>query len=468
MNKNNTRVIIAVIILVLVAAGAYFMLRDKDGDVAERQDSAPATQTTESAAPEPDHQQDTAESAGTTADGADDETRQAAQLRIPTFDVLRVEPDGTAVIAGAAEPLGVLDVKEDDTVLASSEVTDTGDFVAIVETPLTPGDHLLYLNVTMPDGRSARSQQTATVSIPEDDSGELLALITEPGKASEIISAPELQSSLPDDTLVATTPTAGEDEEAAATGAGNQGNVSGDDRQDTDLPAVNVETAGEGNGAQTTAEQEPAADREPVDATVSIKAVEIEDNMLFIAGEGAPDAIIRGYIDDAFLSDGSVNTDGNYVLEAETDVSVGVHTIRVDMLDEDNQVIARAIVPFDRPPGDQIAAVSADSAGTSAAQTDGTRTFTQPQLQGSDNAVIIRRGDNLWRISRRVYGRGVRYTTIYLANETQILNPDLILPGQVFSLPGQPLPDSEAETIHRRLLEGMPVGPEYQLPPEDR
>ena len=39
--------------------------------------------------------------------------------------------------------------------------------------------------------------------------------------------------------------------------------------------------------------------------------------------------------------------------------------------------------------------------------------------QPADGAVISRRGDSLWRISRRVYGRGVRYSTIYLANQKQ-------------------------------------------------
>jgi len=49
--------------------------------------------------------------------------------------------------------------------------------------------------------------------------------------------------------------------------------------------------------------------------------------------------------------------------------------------------------------------------------------------------AIIRSGDNLWTISRRVYGEGVRYTTIYTANQGQIRNPHLIYPGQVFDLP---------------------------------
>ena len=58
-------------------------------------------------------------------------------------------------------------------------------------------------------------------------------------------------------------------------------------------------------------------------------------------------------------------------------------------------------------------------------------------LERSDGAVIIRKGDTLWHISRRVYGRGIRYTTIYQANKDQIRNPNRIYPGQTFALPGQ-------------------------------
>lgn len=60
-------------------------------------------------------------------------------------------------------------------------------------------------------------------------------------------------------------------------------------------------------------------------------------------------------------------------------------------------------------------------------------------VQDGDRTVagraIIRRGDNLWTIARRVYGEGMRYTQIYDANLDQIRDPDLIYPGQVFDLP---------------------------------
>jgi len=60
-------------------------------------------------------------------------------------------------------------------------------------------------------------------------------------------------------------------------------------------------------------------------------------------------------------------------------------------------------------------------------------------VQDGDRVVtgraIIRSGDNLWTIARRVYGAGIRYTQIYQANAGQIRDPDLIYPGQVFDLP---------------------------------
>ena len=51
------------------------------------------------------------------------------------------------------------------------------------------------------------------------------------------------------------------------------------------------------------------------------------------------------------------------------------------------------------------------------------------------SSVIIRRGDNLWRISYRTYGRGIRYSTIYQANLQQLRSPHLIYPGQILKVP---------------------------------
>ncbi|MNT81289.1 LysM domain/BON superfamily protein [compost metagenome] len=92
------------------------------------------------------------------------------------------------------------------------------------------------------------------------------------------------------------------------------------------------------------------------------------------------------------------------------------------------------------------------------AAADGTaapKTIEQAPLTASRDSVIIRQGDTLWQISRRVYGQGVRYTTIYLANEGQINNPDRIEPGQIFSVPSEALPN--AEELHRRRMRGEAI-----------
>ncbi|MBN9053835.1 MAG: LysM peptidoglycan-binding domain-containing protein, partial [Rhizobiales bacterium] len=93
------------------------------------------------------------------------------------------------------------------------------------------------------------------------------------------------------------------------------------------------------------------------------------------------------------------------------------------------------------------------AAGEAAAEEP--ETVEQAPLQQSKTSVIIRRGDTLWQISRRIYGKGVRYTTIYLANEDQITNPDRIIPGQVFGVPDKTMEtDAEAEEMHRKHVRG--------------
>ncbi|RMD90304.1 MAG: LysM peptidoglycan-binding domain-containing protein, partial [Alphaproteobacteria bacterium] len=49
--------------------------------------------------------------------------------------------------------------------------------------------------------------------------------------------------------------------------------------------------------------------------------------------------------------------------------------------------------------------------------------------------VTVQPGYTLWGISRGRYGRGALYVKIYNANRDQIRDPDLIYPGQIFTIP---------------------------------
>uniref|UniRef100_UPI0039B8B640 LysM peptidoglycan-binding domain-containing protein n=2 Tax=Albidovulum sp. TaxID=1872424 RepID=UPI0039B8B640 len=49
--------------------------------------------------------------------------------------------------------------------------------------------------------------------------------------------------------------------------------------------------------------------------------------------------------------------------------------------------------------------------------------------------VTVQPGFSLWRIARENYGEGLLYVKVFEANRDQIRDPDLIYPGQIFTVP---------------------------------
>lgn len=72
------------------------------------------------------------------------------------------------------------------------------------------------------------------------------------------------------------------------------------------------------------------------------------------------------------------------------------------------------------------------SAGTAAVQTPAAGTGG-----GSGGTTYtVKKGDNLWTLTKKFYGSGADYTKIYEANKDTIgKNPNLIYPGQTFKIP---------------------------------
>ncbi|NEX44872.1 LysM peptidoglycan-binding domain-containing protein [Rhodobacter sp. ETT8] len=52
--------------------------------------------------------------------------------------------------------------------------------------------------------------------------------------------------------------------------------------------------------------------------------------------------------------------------------------------------------------------------------------------------VTVQPGFTLWGIARENFGEGILYVQVYEANRDKIRNPDLIYPGQVFTIPAKP------------------------------
>lgn len=507
------------------------------------------------------------------------EEMATADVVTPSFGILRVEPDGSLVVAGSAGSEAGVELISGTRKLGETKAGREGDFAIVLDQPLKPGDYQLVLRSTERDGRAATSVETAVVAVPETKDGQVLALVEQPGKPSRLITTPSApaedgkpaEKAAGDATpAAADTPAPASDETRApaevATADGTAPAASATDGKDQAAPAagtavdasVAVEPAtkaAEADGATMAAadkqEQAPAAGTDepaaaegkpedkpvetamvdPKDAAapaatgpqkapaetavkaaekllVVVEAVEIEGRNVFVAGLATGGKRVRVYANDILLGDAIVSDGGRFLVEATRDLPVGDYIIRADLLDANNaDVVARAAVPFQRQAGESVAAVApaagqgdapvqtpvAQSApgtpataqsgegqdqapatamgeddkpavageapatavdtGTAMTADGGEATMppavseavatTAPALEATQGSVIIRRGDTLWQISRRVYGRGVRFSTIYLANQEQISDPNRIWPGQVFRVPGE-TPEGEA------------------------
>ncbi len=87
------------------------------------------------------------------------------------------------------------------------------------------------------------------------------------------------------------------------------------------------------------------------------------------------------------------------------------------------------------------------------------------QRDESGGFIIVQPGNNLWNIARVIYGRGIRYTTIYEANREQIRDPDLIYPGQVFTAPGLPARELRIPPRRRTPLQPEELERLRRMPP---
>lgn len=130
------------------------------------------------------------------------------------------------------------------------------------------------------------------------------------------------------------------------------------------------------------------------------------------SGRSLPRVEVRLYLDDAFINAVRANDEGRWsIILSDKTLPEGKHVVRLDQTIGEGKVQLRVEQPF-----------------TTGAPID---------VAEATGGVIVQPGNTLWQIARQLYGSGVRYTLIFRENNEQIRDPDLIYPGQVFSLPNK-------------------------------
>jgi hypothetical protein len=128
-----------------------------------------------------------------------------------------------------------------------------------------------------------------------------------------------------------------------------------------------------------------------------------------LTGRAEPGATVQIYINNKPVGTAVADANGNWETHLTERVEPGIYTLRVDQVREAGKVASRIELPFSRAAPEDI--------------------------KVEEGRVVVQPGNNLWQISRGTYGRGAAYTIIYQANKNQIRDPDLIYPGQIFTLP---------------------------------
>lgn len=280
-------------------------------------------------------------------DGADKPTPEPAPS-LPSFDIVRVDRNGEAVIAGRASPGAAVTVYANDAALAAATAGADGSWVMSTETPLDAGAVELSLEMTTVDGVVIRSDETIVIYVPERAGDRPLVLKTTPGGATQILQEPR----------------------------------------------------DEGVGL----------------GPLSLDTIDYDDSgAVIFSGKAEPGRVVQIFANGQFVGQTAAGADGRWRLTES--MPPGVYSLQIIQLDEGGRPVYAIELPFERASLDDI------------------------QLR--DGKVIVQPGNSLWRIARRVYGRGVQYTVIYEANADQIRDPDLIYPGQIFEVP-ETTPDDEA------------------------
>jgi len=95
----------------------------------------------------------------------------------PEFDVVRVDPQGNAVLGGRAMPGAVVTIMDNGKSLGTVTADAQGAFVLLPSNPLQPGAHSITMSETLPNGTVLAGSETATVNLP-GNGGQVLTVLS--------------------------------------------------------------------------------------------------------------------------------------------------------------------------------------------------------------------------------------------------------------------------------------------------
>lgn len=108
----------------------------------------------------------------------------------PSFDIVRVDPRGTATMAGRGASGATAIILANGEPLTETQIDSNGEWVVVLTDPLPVGSVQIGLTMRLPSGQEVRSEQVVVVSVPETRDREPLVILGSAGGASRVLQSP--------------------------------------------------------------------------------------------------------------------------------------------------------------------------------------------------------------------------------------------------------------------------------------
>ncbi|WP_255431680.1 LysM peptidoglycan-binding domain-containing protein [Ruegeria sp. THAF57] len=387
-------------------------------------------QQTEPTADQPQTTEQTANQAEPEATDGDAPPQVAAEATPPTLDQIFVEPDGNAVLSGNAEPGAVVRVLLDGEAVHSFTVDGSGQFAEFVSIPFSNTARGLTLETDAGE-EPLRSDDYLIAALPEPQVETPALENSESGEAQTDVaqeSNTEIDEAAPTETAEASIEP--QTEQTAQTAEPQTEQTAEPQAEQTAQTAEAAPEAVQNQQVTVLRSGEDGVELVQPPASQAGEAEQVALDTIGYSDEGeveltgrVPDgSVVRLYLNNRLVADLPPADDGKWRSELEG-VDPGVYTLRVDEVGSDGTVVSRLETPFKREPLEVLRA--SDAPDSSAEQS----------TQATIRSVTVQEGDTLWAISRERYGDGILFVRLFDANRDSIRDPDLIYPGQVFTIP---------------------------------
>jgi nucleoid-associated protein YgaU len=327
-------------------------------------------------------------SSGSTASGAPVASAQDLVTGLvsgasPAFSSVGVDHKGRASFTGTASPGDKVAVVHDQKVLGKTSAERDGSWTIEFRVPEVREAYELRVESHRQNGVTVEGPQRAVVSPPETSGG--LPRITLAGL--ELPKAPA---------------------------------------QPAEAPAASASADG-------------AAAAEP-EVGIVIEKVEADGKgAASLRGRSDPGATIKVQLEGVDVGSIKVGADGAWSLQISNASEQMVKTARIVLLSAAGKELDFSEIPLSLVP---VAKASSNGSVTAAAAASSTAAAPAappvakgPGKGGRGYYVKVRRGDSLWKLAKRHYGDGRKWTRILKANRKRVGDPDLIRPGRRLYLP---------------------------------